>query len=268
MQDELSDLADQARSEKERLRAEVREATRNRQLRARDLLRAAENSPELNRQLARVWRRLGISDEADQARLLADELRGAGRPRDAAATAAPVPLTDRELAFLAALGPFVRTPRDAKRLFNLYRMLRATRDLSPASDFLGDDIVPGEFQAVAMLLAMLTADGDLMRQVLDAPRRNEPPVAGGLTGRPAAGTRWRDFALDLSPRPASGTAGETWENQIVGQIPGPDVPAWQRLADATARTENLVLLADLSAFQRWAPRIRHFSYRLARRAPG
>jgi KAP family P-loop domain len=188
--------------------------------------------------------------------------------RSAEPAAAPAPLTDRELAFLAALGPFVSTPRDAKRLFNLYRMLRATRDLSPASDFLGDDERPGEFQAVATLLAMLTADGDLLRQVLDAPRTDDPPVGGGLTWRPAEGVRWRDFARDLSPRPAGGTAGETWENQVIGQIPGPDVPAWQRLAGATTRTANLVVLADLSAFQRWAPRIRRFSYRLSRQAAG
>jgi hypothetical protein len=179
-------------------------------------------------------------------------------------TSGPAPLTDRELAFLAGLGPFVGTPRDAKRLFNLYRMLRATRDLSPASEFLGDDERPGEFQAVAMLLAMLTADGDLLRQVLDAPRTHHPPVAGGLTWRPAEAIRWHDFVPDLSPQ----LVGETWENGIVGEIPVPDVPAWQRLAGATTRTQNLVLLADLSAFQRWAPRIRRFSYRLSQREPG
>ena len=178
-------------------------------------------------------------------------------------TSGPAPLTDRELAFLAGLGPFVGTPRDAKRLFNLYRMLRATRDLSPASEFLGDDERPGEFQAVAMLLAMLMADGDLLRRVLDAPRTHHPPVAGGLTWRPAEGIRWHDFVPDLSPQ----LVGETWENGIVGEIPVPDVPAWQRLAGATTRTQNLVLLADLSAFQRWAPRIRRFSYRLSRKAP-
>lgn len=48
-------------------------------------------------------------------------------------------------------------------------MLRATRDLSPASRFLG-----GEYEAVAMLLAMQTLDAHVLglvvagRQVVDA----------------------------------------------------------------------------------------------------
>jgi hypothetical protein len=46
-------------------------------------------------------------------------------------------LTDDELKMLSLLGPLIQTPRDAKRLLNLYRMLRSTRSLSSADDFLG-----------------------------------------------------------------------------------------------------------------------------------
>ena len=52
------------------------------------------------------------------------------------------PLTKDELDFLAHLEPFISTPRDAKRMFNLYRMLRSTRDLSAASAFLATAVSP------------------------------------------------------------------------------------------------------------------------------
>lgn len=66
-------------------------------------------------------------------------------------TVAPTPLTEPELQVLSSLAPLVRSPREAKRLLNLYRMLRSTRDLSDASRFLGADGAEGEFQAVVML---------------------------------------------------------------------------------------------------------------------
>ena len=56
----------------------------------------------------------------------------------------------------------IDTPREAKRLFNLYRMLRATRDLSGASRFLGEAGEPGDYQAVVVLLGLLTAHSRLL----------------------------------------------------------------------------------------------------------
>ena len=53
-------------------------------------------------------------------------------------------MTEPELSLLGALEPFIDTPRQAKRMFNLYRMLRSTRDLSDASAFLGDGDKPGD----------------------------------------------------------------------------------------------------------------------------
>jgi hypothetical protein len=157
------------------------------------------------------------------------------------------PLSKDELDFLAGLEPFIGTPRDAKRMFNLYRMLRSTRDLSVASAFLGDRRQPGEYQAVAMLLAMLTADAHLLHYVLDA-----------LTCRPSQ-DRWHDFVDDLKP----GRIEDRWENRIIGRIPDREVRGWQRLADEAASTRAQISLPDLSVFQRWAPSIRRFSYMLS-----
>lgn len=174
------------------------------------------------------------------------------------------PLTKDELDFLAGLEPFIATPRDAKRMFNLYRMLRSTRDLSVASAFLGDRGQPGEYQAVAMLLAMLTADAQLLHYVLDAPPQLDAAtpkkalVAGGLTHLGSHGC-WRSFVDDLKPEQTE----DRWENRVIGRIPDREVRGWQRMADAAARTSAQVLLPDLSVFQRWAPSIRRFSFLLS-----
>jgi KAP family P-loop domain len=183
-------------------------------------------------------------------------------PRGAVAAATPtaspgtVPqrLTEDELRFLGGLGPFIRTPRDAKRLFNVYRMLRSTRDLSPASQFLGR-----EYQAVALLLAMLNQDAHVFAQVTDAPARPEFGVTGGLSWATAESVHWLSFTSALLPEPVIGADG-TWRNQIIGEIPAADLPAWRRMGDAVLATGHLVTLPDLTAFREWTPHVRRFSY--------
>jgi hypothetical protein len=101
----------------------------------------------------------------------------------------PRPLTDPEVELLTALEPLVDTPREAKRLVNLYRMLRATRDLSEASRFLGTADVPGEFQAVVVLLGLLTAHARLLGRVLDTAPGHDIGAVLSIAHRPPAGTR-------------------------------------------------------------------------------
>ena len=182
----------------------------------------------------------------------------------------PRPLIPSELGLLSELEAFVSTPREAKRMFNLYRMLRATEDLSDAASFLGDDQTPGEYQSVGILLGMLIANPHLLGAILDAPRQNEPPVEGGLIHRPASG-QWQELVADITPKEhdmaedaaPSETAEDRWSNQIVGTIPESELPAWQRFGEAATRTCNLVSLPDLTAFQRWAPVIKRFSFVLS-----
>jgi hypothetical protein len=97
----------------------------------------------------------------------------------------PRPLTEQEITLLSTLDRLVGTPREAKRLFNLYRMLRATRNLSEASRFLGEDDQPGEYEVVVALLGLLTAPARMLGAVLDTPPARDQAVAGGLSWRPA-----------------------------------------------------------------------------------
>jgi hypothetical protein len=143
------------------------------------------------------------------------------------------PLTRDELAMLTALAPLVRTPRETKRLVNLYRMMRSTRDLSPASRFLGDGSTPGEYEAVVILLGILSGHAQLL-----------PKVLAALTAAPATQT-WAAFAQGLAPGDADAEEAEAWTRLSAG------------LQDATAR----VTIPDLAPFQVWAPRIARFSFR-------
>lgn len=173
-----------------------------------------------------------------------------GAPLDARSPRAARPLTEPELEFLGALDLLVDTPRAAKRLLNVYRMIRATRDLGGAARFLGSDDRPGEFEAVTVLLGITAAAPSLAADVLTAPP-DSADVRGGLAHRDL-GTSWASFAVDLLPRDG--------RSPIVGEI-DPEVAArWLRLHRGLQPITDLVTLPDLTAFHAWIPRVRRFSY--------
>ena len=153
----------------------------------------------------------------------------------------PRPLTQPELALLSALDPLVATPREAKRIVNLYRMIRATRNLSNAASFLS-----GEYQVVIVLLGLLTAPADLTGVVFDA-----------LVRRPAD-TSWAAFVADLAPRKEN----DTWRNGLDGAIPDEAAPRWRHLHDGLAQMSGQMAIDDVSSPQAWISRIRRFSYAL------
>jgi len=165
------------------------------------------------------------------------------------------PLTGPELTLLATMDSLIDTPREAKRLANIYRMVRATKDLSDAARFLGGGGHPGEYQAVVVLLGLLTAHGRLLAKVLDATPDPNRMVAGGLLRRPAR-TPWTTFVADMAPRESE----SGWTNRIVGAIDEADVPHWSRLHGGLVEMLNEIALEDISMVQAWVPTIRRFSY--------
>jgi hypothetical protein len=171
------------------------------------------------------------------------------------------PLTDPELEMLTALAPLIDTPRETTRLLNLYRIIRSTRNLSPASQFLGDGETPGEYQAVVILLGLLSGHAQLLESVLAAPKNGT--VKGGLRVRDGK-ERWEDFVAGMRPR----RTRSTWRNDIVGPIGDADESAWTRLAAGLADASTLVAIPDLAPFQLWAPRIARFSFLLSPYAQG
>ena len=140
---------------------------------------------------------------------------------------------------LSRLDELIDTPRDAKRLLNLYRMLRATRDLSEASAFLG-----GEYQAVIVLLGTFAAHARLLGRFADALLDTE------------SDTRWTGFLAGLKPE----WHKDHWTSTALGRINETEVPQWEHLHDSLLELATAITLEDVRVFQIWVPRIRSFSY--------
>ncbi|MGK8508725.1 P-loop NTPase fold protein [Nocardia asiatica] len=167
-------------------------------------------------------------------------------------------LTEPEIKVLAALDSLIDTPREAKRLINLYRMVRATRDLSDASRFLGTDGRPGEYQAVVVLLGLLTAHARLLDSVLYAPPDRDGGIGGGLAHRPP-NQLWSSFVDDVEPR----RSADGHLNRIIGPLPESSLLRWTRLHSGLVGVSAAADLRDLSDLHTWLPRIRRFSYTLS-----
>lgn len=168
------------------------------------------------------------------------------------------PLTEPELRALSSLAPLVRSPREAKRLLNLYRMLRSTRDLSDASRFLGGDDAEGEFQAVVMLLGLLTANPHLLGQILFAFPDPEKQLMGGICHRDTANS-WDAFLNGLRPRCVEGR----WHNDLSDGLSKEARAEWELLVERAQPASALIKLPDLTTFQAWAPHVARFSFLLA-----
>jgi hypothetical protein len=163
------------------------------------------------------------------------------------------PLSEPELTLLSALAPLVETPREAKRMLNLYRMIRSTRNLTPAARFLGDEDRPGDYQAVVILLGLLSGHARRLEDVLvGAPGED---CTGGLRHRDDSES-WADFVAGMTPQ-------RNGANAIVGARAKDDLAGWQRLADGLAPATELVTIPNLEPFQRWAPLIARFSFLLS-----
>lgn len=169
-------------------------------------------------------------------------------------------LTEHELAFLAHLADLVNTPRAAKRLFNIYGLLRSTSDVWPGSSFLGSDAAPGEFEAVAQLLAILTARPDLLGLLMWGRRADGSVERRALCRSPAPGTTWAGFVERLQPR-QSESGG--WENDVADALTADEVAGWQEFVTVLRRVQDHVRLTALEPYRQWAPRIARFSFVLS-----
>ncbi|WP_237598902.1 P-loop NTPase fold protein [Amycolatopsis sp. FU40] len=170
----------------------------------------------------------------------------------------PRPLTPAEIDLLSELDVLISTPREAKRLFNLYRMIRATRDLSAASHFLGDETEPGDYQAVVALLGLLTAPGLVLEKALDTLPDPDRAITGGLVHRPPDAA-WAGFVADCAPR----RHGEVWRNPVAGTLCDNELRDWRQLHRGLAHVSATLRIDTLSRFQHWVPAVRRFSYVLS-----
>ncbi|MER5472485.1 P-loop NTPase fold protein [Streptomyces sp. NPDC002685] len=154
----------------------------------------------------------------------ADDLTPGPRPGHAPVQ---LQLEETEIAFMSQMGGLTRTPRAAKKLVNLYRLARIGVDPGDLAAFVGTEAIPGEHQAVQILLALLVGSPDqaaaVFRRILETSSTSK--ITEALRGLPA------------------------------------DVPAGVQVADlierlSTART----VIMDTAVYQQWCPKLARFSF--------
>jgi hypothetical protein len=137
-------------------------------------------------------------------------------------------VTAEEVRFMSKLGPVIRTPRSAKRLANLYRLVRASLTADQLDSLLGrGGELPG-YRAVQLMLAVAIGSPSLCPALLDR-------LAVGRNTEP-----WWPFVESWAP-----------EKEIKAE--------WQLLVDAMLplRSEPL---PELGTFSEWVPDVARYSY--------
>jgi WD40 repeat protein len=148
----------------------------------------------------------------------------AGAAREAGPDLRPGSLVVRapEAEFMVRLGPLLSTPRAAKKLVNLYRLVRIGIPEAELQAFIG----PGGYQVVQILLAVLVGSPDAAPAIFAAIRAapGDADIADVVRGAgPAAGTRIAEF-----------------------------IDGIRRAAPEA--------VADIQAYQRWCPTLARYSF--------
>lgn len=142
-------------------------------------------------------------------------------------------VTPAEVDFLSRLGMLVRTPRSAKRLANLYRLIRAALFEQDLDELLGRREEPPEFVCVQLLLAIVIGF---------------PLLAPPLFAAVSSANRlmpWREFVDRWEP-PKNRMDSWLLLRAALGPLPDgslPDDP-----------------LPDLGRFAKWVPVVARYSY--------
>jgi hypothetical protein len=138
-------------------------------------------------------------------------------------------LSQAEVEFMARLGGLVRTPRAAKRLVNIYRLVRIGIPDGELAGFVGDE-KGGPYQAVQVLLAMLVGRPEFAREVF------RELIDGAHDG---------DLVALVEK------VGETGrETRTFGMIRN----------ELTKIRETAVLAVDANECRRWGPQLARFSF--------
>jgi WD40 repeat protein len=141
-----------------------------------------------------------------------------------------------EVEFMAQLGGLLPTPRVAKRLVNLYRLVRIGIPSAELAGFVGDES-GGPYQAVQVLLAVLVGYPEFAREVF----RRILEGAGGGAGEAAC----RD--LTAVAEEVHGTGGGAHSFGIIH-------PFLLKIR------EEAPLSVDMAECRRWCPQLARFSF--------
>jgi kumamolisin len=206
-------------------------------------------------QMPQVVNEPGPATERDRPRA---RLPGLPAVRQPAPSGPPIDLTpsalviaDHELAYAEKLAPLIPTPRTAKRLINLYRLLKVGLDESETIKFAGDSSASGEYQVALLLLAILVgtpAEADtIFRTVHDH----------GLAS-------WAQVVDELRPQPRDDPAAADHHSLAAGQLSPSRTAAWHHLCQILDDVGTPATEQGLDQFRSWADRVSRYSFSAGR----
>lgn len=157
-------------------------------------------------------------------------------------------LTKNELNFIEKLAPMVPTPRSAKRLLNIYRLIRASVGAHELARFMGKDESPPDFEPVLVLLALLVgyplSANRFYKRVIDSD----------------SSETWVDFIEKLpSNLSQTTTSGSSVQNQ--DQLFAQALKDQQLHKFLSYIKSHLSYGLTLESFKRWVPRVSRYSFR-------
>jgi hypothetical protein len=198
-----------------------------------------------------------LEREVDPAVDVADPAPGAAVEPDAPAPARPsgaalqLDLSEWERRFLGALYPLIPTPRAAKRLLNVYRLMRGALDEQELRHVAGDEHA-GQYRAVLLLLGMLTGYPAEATVVLRDLVATEPDAM------------WWDYLGRLSVRRLEVLRGQSADDPFEGSEDA-DQERWDEMLRKLGSIRGLIPVDyACEAFVKWAPEVGRFSFHSGR----
>jgi hypothetical protein len=134
----------------------------------------------------------------------------------------------------------VRTPRAAKRLVNVYRLLRAPLDADKLAQLLGDASAAPEFPAALLLLTIVTGFPDLAQAVI-----------GGLMQTPTPTGTWAEF---IGKHQHSQDQASAATSELL----------WKVFFERYDQIDRTGLPQQIDSYIRWAPMVARYSFRTGR----
>jgi kumamolisin len=164
-------------------------------------------------------------------------------------------IADHELAYAEKLAPLIPTPRAAKRLINLYRLLKVSLDEEESTRLDGGNSEPGEYQAALLMLAILVG----------------APTEADTVFRVVRGHHLDDWAAvvdELRPQPWDDRAAPEHHSRAMGQLSASGTPRWYRLCQILDQVGIPATAQGLQPFRSWAIRVGRYSFSASWAASG
>jgi hypothetical protein len=171
-----------------------------------------------------------------------------------------------ELNFMKFIGPLLDTPRAAKRLTNIYRLLRASLDDTKLEELINVETKTGDYPAVIILLGIVVGFPRLANfvfQKIDSSKNDDlwKDFVEGLRVHNAE----RGKALD--PYDAGGKAELPLRNTITSNMTPDEAKLWQRLYMRIRRVEEDggdLFPGKLAPYRRWIFKVARYSFHTGR----